>query len=213
MGRWLSPDWSSDPEAVPYADIGDPQSLNLYAYVNNNPLRVTDPDGHSHEECVSVEILQTGVSIAYCHSVPDWRDLPMLAGAYYGHHGVPQSLFKYLPKGEGRSFLRRFVTDRLEGPHYFDEAHRAYNKAVEKLLKLDTAEGQQELVDQGLDGAKEAAKRVLDSNDPAIRGFLDNMKTRDGLTGRQALEKALQGNEEGLLDVVEDGAAGLAAAE
>jgi RHS repeat-associated protein len=62
MGRFMSPDWSSDPEAVPYADLGNPQSLNLYGYVNNNPLHVTDPDGHSHLECVSFTIIG-GVSI------------------------------------------------------------------------------------------------------------------------------------------------------
>jgi RHS repeat-associated protein len=46
-GRFLSPDYSeSGPEPVPYADTANPQSLNLYAYVLNNPLRLTDPDGH-----------------------------------------------------------------------------------------------------------------------------------------------------------------------
>ena len=46
MGRFMSPDWSAKPEAVPYSSLGNPQSLNLYAYVNNNPLSKTDPDGH-----------------------------------------------------------------------------------------------------------------------------------------------------------------------
>jgi RHS repeat-associated protein len=46
MGRWMSPDWSASPEAVPYADLANPQSLNLYGYVGNNPLSKADPDGH-----------------------------------------------------------------------------------------------------------------------------------------------------------------------
>jgi RHS repeat-associated protein len=46
MGRWLSPDWSGAQVPVPYANLSDPQSLNLYAYVRNNPLFLTDPDGH-----------------------------------------------------------------------------------------------------------------------------------------------------------------------
>jgi RHS repeat-associated protein len=45
-GRFLTPDWSSAPDTVPYADFNDPQSLNLYAYVNNSPLSLADPDGH-----------------------------------------------------------------------------------------------------------------------------------------------------------------------
>ena len=33
-------------QALPYADIKDPQSLNKYSYTYNNPLRYVDPDGH-----------------------------------------------------------------------------------------------------------------------------------------------------------------------
>jgi RHS repeat-associated protein len=47
-GRFLSPDWdakSSDP--VPYAKLDNPQSLNLYSYVVNNPMALTDNDGHA----------------------------------------------------------------------------------------------------------------------------------------------------------------------
>jgi len=46
MGRFLTPDWDAKPISVPYADFGNPQSLNLYTYVGNNPLRDADPDGH-----------------------------------------------------------------------------------------------------------------------------------------------------------------------
>ena len=47
MGRFLTADWAAKPTAVPYATFGDPQSLNLYAYVRNNPLSGIDADGHS----------------------------------------------------------------------------------------------------------------------------------------------------------------------
>ncbi len=46
MGRFLTPDWADKPTAVPYANYGNPQSLNLYAYVQNKPTTVADPDGH-----------------------------------------------------------------------------------------------------------------------------------------------------------------------
>jgi len=59
QGRFISPDeWQGgavdpvtgkqvqQPGPLPYADITYPQSLNKYAYVMNNPLRYTDPDGH-----------------------------------------------------------------------------------------------------------------------------------------------------------------------
>ena len=46
-GRFLSPDWAASAIAVPYAKFGDPQSLNLYSYVLNNPADHFDPDGHN----------------------------------------------------------------------------------------------------------------------------------------------------------------------
>ncbi len=44
--RWTIPDWSARGEPVPYANRGDPQTLNLYAYVRNNPQSRVDLDGH-----------------------------------------------------------------------------------------------------------------------------------------------------------------------
>lgn len=41
MGRWMSP----DPSVLDFADLSNPQSLNLYSYVLNNPLKFTDIDG------------------------------------------------------------------------------------------------------------------------------------------------------------------------
>ena len=46
FGRFMSPDWSAKEEPVPYAKLDDPQSLNLYAYVRDNPVTGFDPDGH-----------------------------------------------------------------------------------------------------------------------------------------------------------------------
>jgi len=46
MGRWMSPDWADKPEAVPYSSLDNPQTLNLYSYVGNNPLSRVDADGH-----------------------------------------------------------------------------------------------------------------------------------------------------------------------
>jgi RHS repeat-associated protein len=46
LGRFMTPDWAAAPTSVPYAQFGDPQSLNLYAYVGNNPNTGIDLDGH-----------------------------------------------------------------------------------------------------------------------------------------------------------------------
>ncbi|MGC2891326.1 MAG: RHS repeat-associated core domain-containing protein, partial [Candidatus Acidiferrum sp.] len=46
FGRWLSADWSSTPVAVPYANLTNPQTLNLYAMVSDDPESFADLDGH-----------------------------------------------------------------------------------------------------------------------------------------------------------------------
>src|SRR6185437_12818708 len=46
MSRFMTPDWTAGPNPVPYASFGDPQTLNLYGYVRNNPLSKADLDGH-----------------------------------------------------------------------------------------------------------------------------------------------------------------------
>ena len=42
----MVPDWAAKATAVPYADFGNPQTLNLYAIVHNNPESLADLDGH-----------------------------------------------------------------------------------------------------------------------------------------------------------------------
>ncbi len=61
MGRFLSPDWSAKVQPVPYAKLDDPQSLNLYSYVRNNPLSRVDKDGHCSSPSVGKG--QVGVCI------------------------------------------------------------------------------------------------------------------------------------------------------
>jgi RHS repeat-associated protein len=64
QGRFTSPDefrggpsevfilgsGSPTKQALPYADIFNPQSLNKYQFTYNNPLRYVDPDGHDADD-------------------------------------------------------------------------------------------------------------------------------------------------------------------
>jgi hypothetical protein len=52
MGRFMSPDWTAKEEGddpVPYADLTNPQSLNLYQYMRNNPLAGVDKDSPKYK--------------------------------------------------------------------------------------------------------------------------------------------------------------------
>jgi hypothetical protein len=94
------------------------------------------------------------------------------------------------------------VTGPLRGKHYYDAAHRAYTGAVRDLLKLETKEGQEELIEGGLKAARNAGKDILESDNPAIKNFLDTMTTENGMTGRQALQEAVAGDGEALGEFV-----------
>ena len=56
-GRFLTPDWDAKPITVPYANFGNPQSLNLYSYTKNNPTTFGDLDGHCGEDpCKDINV-------------------------------------------------------------------------------------------------------------------------------------------------------------
>jgi len=87
LGRWISAD-----TIVP--EPGNPQSLNRYSYVNNNPLKFIDPTGHysyppgceHSEQCMKWWDAQTAKNrgpMAGDTSIPAWRRLrlPELPGA------------------------------------------------------------------------------------------------------------------------------------
>ncbi len=50
----MGPDWNAKAESVPYVKFPSPQALNLYSYVENNPITGMDPDGY-YLACQSAE--------------------------------------------------------------------------------------------------------------------------------------------------------------
>jgi RHS repeat-associated protein len=66
MGRFMSPDWAAKATPVPYAKLDNPQSLNLYAYVGNNPLSHIDPDGH-------IDCSGKNAAGAGCQAIAQWN--------------------------------------------------------------------------------------------------------------------------------------------
>jgi RHS repeat-associated protein len=98
LGRWLGPDRLS-------GDVSNPQSLNRYAYVLNNPLSLTDPLGLEWCAPGSAVYGNDGNLIGYdedkCISDQDY-DENYIDGSYTGYFYVdPQSFtFAYSPGGQ-----------------------------------------------------------------------------------------------------------------
>ena len=59
-GRWLSADWSNVPVAVPYANLTNPQTLNLYSMVADDPESFADLDGHNATWASLATFMATG---------------------------------------------------------------------------------------------------------------------------------------------------------
>jgi RHS repeat-associated protein len=102
-GRFMSPDWALKPISVPYANFGDPQSLNLYSYVNNNPTTTRDPDGHCLEDACVVEGTVAGVILlsSYLASPPGQQ---MLHNAASGIVSLGSSISSFFhPDNSGQN--------------------------------------------------------------------------------------------------------------
>jgi RHS repeat-associated protein len=115
MGRFMSPDWSAKADPVPYAKLEDPQSLNLYVYGGNNPLRYIDTDGHQHQECAP----DTGstdkngtytVTAGACRTVSDWYDFQWFRNWIHQANVNTAAIFSGLGSSGGpranKAFLR-----------------------------------------------------------------------------------------------------------
>jgi RHS repeat-associated protein len=142
QGRFSSPDWSSDPDPVPYADLYDPQSLNLYSYVRNNPLNLADRTGHFHQVCGQETIetdKSTGVTTVHanCHDVWDASDFATQLAAV-GHHYIPRAIWKGLDKAsQSWRFLNKVTTRALKNSKLsnpYDRLHRGVNRQVKELV-------------------------------------------------------------------------------
>ena len=77
----MSSDWSSVPIAVPYANLTNPQTLNLYAMVSDNPITFADLDGHGGDEHAGAPTSETNckpsVLLGTCMTT---TSMPVIAG-------------------------------------------------------------------------------------------------------------------------------------
>jgi hypothetical protein len=73
---------------VPYAEFGNPQSLNLYAYVENNPSTLGDLDGHVLVGSSAQWVPCSDSPIYGCGSGDELSILRGLAGLNVGMSGL-----------------------------------------------------------------------------------------------------------------------------
>jgi RHS repeat-associated protein len=150
MGRFMSPDWNDSPEAVPFADFENPQSLNLYAYVGNNPLSHRDSDGHSCDPDTSFTDKDGNLHVVAgaCHL--DWWDLP-------GHAWV--GLANILMANSGKQALTGAGQMTYAYTTAIPLAMFGVEAGAGELTSLGLQAGGKELLK---DGTKAAARKIIE---------------------------------------------------
>jgi GH24 family phage-related lysozyme (muramidase) len=127
---------------VPYADLKDPQTLNLYAYARNNPLSRVDADGHCDSSANAT--VNTG-----CHNATDLR----LTDAYT----------QQLKNAEGEAGGKPILTYKDIG----DKHHTVGWGHVDDSVPLGTTVNEdqaQQFFDADRDEGLKAVRSVLSSN-------------------------------------------------
>jgi RHS repeat-associated protein len=109
-GRFLSPDWSSAPTPVPYANLSNPQTLNLYAIVRDNPESFADLYGHD-ANCPNSSS-STSSQPADCSTTNDSQDKDQPAP---NSKGEPIRIVTHLHKGFWSRFKSWFSSPRSGG--------------------------------------------------------------------------------------------------
>jgi RHS repeat-associated protein len=138
LGRFTSPDWSRDPEPVPYASLDDPQTLNLYSYVRNRPLSARDDDGHVQvcgDQYTTVDSTTGATTVhANCFEMPFFQFAMAV-----GHHYIPREVWQDLDRAsKAYKFLSKVTTRALRRPRLsnsFDRLHRALNRQVDEVVR------------------------------------------------------------------------------
>jgi RHS repeat-associated protein len=98
FGRWLSADWSNVPAPVPYANLSNPQTLNLYAMVADDPESFADLDGHDNTDVIKLTTIAdtvfpefapiiTGIAAGYLIGQAAWDNRSAIGDAVSGAGG------------------------------------------------------------------------------------------------------------------------------
>jgi len=171
LGRFLQPD-----PIVP--EPGNPQALNRYAYVYNNPLRYTDPSGHC-PWCVVIAktLLQTAVDVGIDYLIAratgaEFRlvhSLAVNAAVNVTTLGVGSTVAKLRHLGK-LALLARHADEATEAAQALTQAARHADEAAEAIKAGEKAA--QELTGQWHHVLSNKIMQALEAH-PTLHGLFD----------------------------------------
>jgi len=218
MGRFSSPDDGADAVMgvpVPFADLNNPQSLNLYSYVLNNPLSRRDYDGHaSYQPCNggTQQCFQGDYDgEVYCKTSSgciQWNAKTGEWGQYIQHFapdGIKPdySILEWIVGGkvaEAGLGVIGGLAGRVLAPAAEGAAGKGVQAVAKVLLKAGTKQEAKAVIDGMADGAQKAsAKRGVASlgNNYSVTvtqgadGSVSIAGTRPGFDGSMTMTKTI----------------------
>jgi RHS repeat-associated protein len=137
-GRFLSP----DPITVTSARQSDPQQLNLYSYVRNNPLTLTDPSGliidtddlNDKDKALWAKV----ANLANKQDANGNYVNPALHSAYSALDNDSRTFKIEDDKSLGNSVAGQFEITKFNGPNDFSEAKVELNFGIIKSMSSST---------------------------------------------------------------------------
>ncbi len=189
MSRFYSPDWAANVEPVPYAKLDNPQSLNLYTYVLDNPLTLRDRDGHCAEDaCVVEGAIAIGSAVIFTAAVTEYYEQspnPTAAEALSAGATAASQAFSGALGKLTNFFAKDAEASQLEkaGKNAVDQASNTIENISHAVGKFKDATDKRQHLDsqqQGIDRVKKLTKDL---------GEARGKKDRDAI--KQELKKEI----------------------
>jgi RHS repeat-associated protein len=186
MGRWLSSDWSAIPVAVPYANLTNPQTLNLYAMVADDPESFADLDGHGENSPGPTDKTQTCETVDGCaksHAPqPAQNKDNTTERVVMGAEGVANL---YVAYEKAKVAAVAIVATPESGPAATGAAFTAGVASISALSSGITGTAQ---IVGAITGKTEEANKAADglAATTSISGIITSVKTRDLKKGAAA---------------------------
>jgi RHS repeat-associated protein len=157
---------SCDPIQLSVQHIANTQRWNLYAYVNNNPLALTDPDGKDGQgkagaKVIDIFIVATSRELRG-HKIPDWNGLKHIGeqnGFDIRVHPRSESTLKNVTQSLKESAATVIITHALYNPG--DPPNHRYGVVLKDGYLTDTGEGKDKGKNLEITGGKPEASGSL----------------------------------------------------
>jgi RHS repeat-associated protein len=163
LGRFITPDWSAKVEPVPYSKSDNPQTLNLYSYVLNNPLGNIDTDGHA---CVT---LYGNNSSGFCQRATEYGKIDAISGV--------QSKTRFFAAANAVSQALADVATPISSLLVSKQTANFLEGVGQKLEKLNQAEAS--AIQNGSLKGSNLDQQLVHTEQSAVQGQLDSLKQSD----------------------------------